>query len=66
MRKIRVDLDVCIPQAPYLEFYCLGKGCVCVCLPDGRCSAVCPDAVGLWGLWNQEVPSLLAPPSTVF
>lgn len=44
------------------EFYCLGKGGVCVGLPDGRCSAVCPDAVDLWGLWNQEIQShLLAP-----
>ena len=29
-------------------------------LPDSWCPVVCTDTVGLWGPWNQEIPSLPA------
>lgn len=62
MRKIRVDLDVC---GRLWSFTAWGRGvCVCVSLMAGALRSA--DTVGLWGLWNQEVPSLLAPPSTMF
>ena len=42
------------------SFTALGRG-VCVVSLMAGALLFCTDTVGLWGLWNQAIPSLLAP-----